>query len=83
MVGIGGGSDGQPAAAGFDIGPGASVTLALAIVGGNDLTEFVQNGAFAMQKWVDMGNNVIVLQSPVGIADAAPVPRDPRTRGGS
>jgi hypothetical protein len=70
VVGVGGGTNGQPAAAGFDIGPGATVMLAMAIVGGNDATEFIQNGAFAMQKWVDMGNDVIVLQAPVGIADA-------------
>ncbi len=62
IVGVGGMNGG------FSIPAGGSVTVGMAIVGGADSAEFVQNGIAAMTKWVSMGKNMEILPF-VGIGD--------------
>lgn len=52
---------------GFSIPGGGSITVGMAIVGGSDVADFVQNGTAAMTKWVSMGNTMDILV--VGIED--------------
>ena len=56
IVGVGGSNGG------FSIPAGGTVTVGMAIVGGADSSEFVQNGIAAMNKWVlDLGKPMEIL----------------------
>lgn len=68
VVGVGGGINNNPPDPGFDLGPGETAVVGIAIVGGNDAQDFVENGTAAMTKWVELGNGLLVLTAPVGIA---------------
>lgn len=71
VVGLGGGTPGglhpDP---GFTVPAGGTITVGIAMVGGNDTTDFLENGKAAIRKWVELGNDMIVLDSViVGIDD--------------
>jgi hypothetical protein len=68
VVGVGGGTAGNDPDPGFDLGPGDTAIVGIAIVGGNDAQDFVENGTAAMAKWVGLGNELTVLTALVGIA---------------
>jgi len=71
MFGLGGGTGGAGTVpdSGFTIPAGGTVTVAFAIVGGNDMTDFVDNGTAALQKWADMGNSITIFEFVTGIDD--------------
>ena len=69
MFGLGGGTGGTGTMpdSGFSIPAGGTITVGFAIVGGNDVPDFVANGTAAMQKWADMGNSITVFEFVTGI----------------
>lgn len=71
IFGIGGGTGGAGTVpgSGFSIPSGGTVTVGFAIVGGNDVADFVANGTAAMEKWVALGNDMTVFEFVTGIDD--------------
>jgi hypothetical protein len=71
FFGLGGGTGGTGTVpdTGFSIPAGGTVTVGFAIVGGDDLADFIANGTTAVQKWADLGNNIIVFEFVTGIED--------------
>ncbi len=70
VVGLGGGTPGGLASPGFTLMPDDSVTVGIAIIGGNNLDDFFSNGIAAMKKWALLGNGLIPLDTTiVGIPD--------------
>ena len=72
VFGLGGGVGGPGTipGSGFSIPVDATVTVGFAIVGGNDVNDFVTNGKAAMKKWIELGNAMTIFENVVsGIDD--------------
>jgi hypothetical protein len=64
IFGLGGGTGGTGTVpdTGYTLPAGGSITVGFAIVGGNDLNDFVANSTAAMQKWAELGNSITVFE---------------------